>query len=155
MKYICIKYPRDKITDFLICLLCILVITLVFQYDSSVADAYNEENDIGIQFLNDNGWVVDEQSVVYTEVDFIFPNNEALASYIEIQKAQGFAIEEYIGKRVIKITCSIMNFPGYTDEAGIFANVFLFNDKIIAADICSVKINGFLQGAVVNENKIR
>ncbi len=152
LNYICIKYPRDKITDFLLCLLCVFLIILIFQFDNKTVAVSGSLDNLVMDFLKTNGWQLDEASLSSDEILFTFENSEALKEYSDLQESQGFLISEYIGKRVIRFSCNILNYPGYFSDNSIYANVFVFDDKIIAADICSVKIDGFLQGAIVNEN---
>ncbi len=154
MRFVCFRYPRNRVTDILICLLCIFLIILIFQFDSAVVVCDSDADGTALDFLENNGWVVDEKSVSFSQTEFSFSSESVMDEYIELQKAQGFLIEPYIGKTVKKISYEVLNLSGYLNEPGIYANVYIYDDKIIAAEICSVRIDGFLQGAVADENKI-
>ncbi len=155
LKFVCVRYPRNKVTDILICLLCIFVIILILQADKSILLSNAEYDDIVYGFIAENGWLVDESSLIISEIDFSFESDVIEAEYVLLQKSQGFYVNDYLDKRVVKFSYKLINYPGYLNEDGIYINVFLCEQKIIAADICSVRIDGFIRGAVVNENKVR
>ena len=68
--------------------------------------------------------------------------------YNDLQKSQGFDLEEYAGKTVERYTFRLNNYPEVKSE--VFANVLVFNGKIIGGDICTAALDGFMQGFDAN-----
>ncbi len=97
-----------------------------------------------VAFLRAFGW---EVSPVATEtVSFLLPKefDRVLAGYNEIQKSQGLDLGRYGGKKVIRYTYEVTNYEGY--EGRVLANLILYKNKIVAADITSATPDGFVHG---------
>ncbi len=151
MKVLCFRYPRNAVTDVLISLLCIFIITLILLNADYRKDVLcgNSDNYI-VNFLDSNGWQTDaEQGSVK---DIIIPEifDETYTEYALLQKSQGFAIENYKGKQVTVYTYPVKNYPGYEDSDNIFINIIVYDNAIIGADVLCTSINGFITGAVRN-----
>ncbi len=103
-----------------------------------------------VRFLAGFGWEVEEKPsdtatvVIPQEFDKIF------TTYNQLQGRQGFDLANYKGKSVTRYTYRITNYPNY--EATVYANLFVYKDKIIGGDICSADVNGFLHGFTMPEN---
>ena len=112
---------------------------------AAVSVALDTDDDMArANFLAQYGW---EISTVPTEVCEITIPEEFDAVYItynDLQKSQGFDLQEYAGQRVKRYTYSITNYPdGIT---GVKANILQFDNKIIGGDICTMELNGFMHG---------
>ena len=70
--------------------------------------------------------------------------DEIYQDYAQIQKENKLDFERYKGKAVTRYTYKVLNYPGNPDD--VFANVFVYKDKIIAADIFFPKLDGFIHG---------
>jgi len=101
-----------------------------------------------IEFLKSYGWEV--SSNVTEEIIIIPPQfNEIYKNYNEMQKQQGFDLSNFKGKTVTKYTYEVINYPkSASDEyaPNVFANLLVYEDKIIGGDICSMELDGFLHG---------
>ncbi|MBR3768484.1 MAG: DUF4830 domain-containing protein [Clostridia bacterium] len=148
MKAFICRYPKNHITDILLSLFCIFTICLILQNSDTKNIIYCYSENERIDFLNINGWVVDESTGEYSEISLPNVIDETFEEYIELQKEQGFDLMPYIGKSVQKYTYEVLNYPGYENSGGIFATIFVYSDKIIAADIYSAAIDGFIQGVI-------
>lgn len=151
MKVLLFKYPRNKITDILISLFCILTIILIFQYDDRIKTlSVNSSAEDVVYFLNSFGWEIDKDSKTVSEIILKAEPFQTFSEYNEIQKEQGFDLEPYVGKKLLKYTFSVKNYPGFENTDCIYASVFTYEGKIIAADIYSSSLNGFMQGVKNN-----
>ena len=98
-----------------------------------------------VTFLATFGWQVKETTPT-DEVTFLLPEefDRVLAGYNEIQKAQGLDLGRYKNKRVTRYTYEITNDEGY--EGKVYANLIMYKNKIVAADITSADPYGFVHG---------
>ncbi len=96
-----------------------------------------------VTFLENFGWDVSDEPIEVCEI--ILPENfdEVYKRYNELQKTQGLNLEKYKGRRAKRWTYQVLNYPS-DDE--VHANVIVCDDKIIAGDICSVALGGFIHG---------
>ncbi len=110
----------------------------------------NEQNYIAktnqgrTNFLRSFGWEVEEIPVSTDEVKIPEKFDEVMENYNAIQLEQGFDLSGYCGKKVKKYTYIIHNYPN--EPEGIRANIFVYKDRIIGGDICSIAADGFIQG---------
>lgn len=154
MKVLVFRYPRNKITDLLICLFCVFLIILILQYDTySEAVSGASEEEYVLKFLADNGIFVCDDFIVENIV-LSRSNEKVFSDYNSIQKENGFDMEPFIGKEVRRYTFEVNNNP-YTSEEVFCAVVFTFNGEIIGADIHSPSVNGFIQGVKNNIGEIK
>ena len=98
-----------------------------------------------VAFLSAFGWEVAGE-VPVGEVSFTMPSefDRVLAGYNEIQKAQGLDLARYKNKQVTRYTYEITNYAGY--EGKVYANLILYKNKVVAADITSADPYGFVHG---------
>ena len=72
--------------------------------------------------------------------------NDVYSRYNEIQKSQGFDLEQYKGQEVTVYTYSITNYQGYENRDCIYANLLVCNNTLIGGDVCSTSASdGFMQ----------
>ena len=97
-----------------------------------------------ITLLKSFGWEVAEGEP--SEVAFLLPKefDRVLAGYNEMQKEQGLDLARYANKRVTRYTYEITNYEGY--EGKVYANLILYKNKLVAADITSADPHGFVHG---------
>ena len=69
--------------------------------------------------------------------------SDVYENYNKIQKQAGLDLTPYLGKTVKKYTYLVTNFPFETDEM-VFANILVFKGRIIAADVMTNSISGFM-----------
>ena len=66
-----------------------------------------------------------------------------LCDYNEIQKRQGLDLSRYKGKKLTRYTIEITNYPEY--KGTVYANVITYKNKVVAGDICTADLNGFIK----------
>ncbi len=112
------------------------VIILLFHTDSKI----NREN---IAYLGGYGWQVEEPAeisrlTIPQEFDIIYQ------TYQEVIAPAGFDLSSYQGKTLTRYSYPVLNHQG-SGTGLIRANVLVFRNKIVAADLSSLERGGFLK----------
>ncbi len=110
----------------------------------SLVNTKLKTNDDRVSLLEGFGWNVDKEPVESMEVRIPEKFDGVYNEYNEIQKKQGLNLTEYAGERVMRYTYRINNHP--SGELGTIANIITYKNKLIAGDICSPKLGGFMHG---------
>ena len=137
-----------------IALLAALVIVMLFVFipkgevESTVAttvkfDRIKSDSDCA-EFLMQFGYAVDQAPIESVEVTVPDEFDKVFAAYNELQKAMGLDLGRYKGKKVMRHTYKVTNYSGYSDT--VYANVMVYKNKVVAADICSADPSGFAHG---------
>jgi hypothetical protein len=118
--------------------------------DDSIATARSAKVDVSastneqrVTFLKSFQYTVNDDPAV-EEVTIPSEFGDVYQQYNKIQKAQGFDLTKYKGKRVKHYTYTITNYPGKAD--GVRANLLVFEDRIIGGDVSSTELAGFMHG---------
>jgi len=101
-------------------------------------------NDDRIDFLEQFGWTVSEKPSDEEEVTIPHDFDKIMLSYNEFQRQMGLDLAKYKGKKVMRYTYEITNYPEY--EGRVYANMLVYRNKVIGGDICSADASGFLHG---------
>lgn len=103
-----------------------------------------ENNQQRIEYLKSFGWIVEEEACEIVEVAIPEDFNDVYQEYNKIQKKQGFDLEDYKGKRAKRYSYEVKNYPNQPEY--VRANMLVYNNQIIAGDICSLALDGFMHG---------
>ena len=96
-----------------------------------------------IAFLESLGWETSGEPVDVREVIIPEEWNSVFEEYNDLQKQQGFDLDKYHGKQATIYTYQILN---YDSAENVVANLMVFDGKLIAGDVCSAELGGFMQG---------
>jgi len=111
-------------------------------------DTKNYENikteDDAKEFLEQFGWETGEAPEEVIEFTVPADFDKVMNAYNELQKTQGLELSEYKGKDVTRYTFEIKNYPDY--DGKVLGNIIVYKERVIAGDICSADINGFIVG---------
>lgn len=96
-----------------------------------------------IEFLNGFGWNIGEET---ESIQVVIPSvfNDVYKKYNDIQISEGYDLSLYKGKICTRYTYIVLNYPDVTDQ--VYANLLVFEGKIIGGDICTYAIDGFMHG---------
>ncbi len=97
-----------------------------------------------VNFLSQFGYTVDASPVESIEVTIPKDFDKVFAAYNELQKGEGLDLGRYKGKTVMRYTYKVTNYNGYSDT--VYANLLVYKNKIVGADICSADPSGFAHG---------
>lgn len=103
-----------------------------------------KNNEDRIAFLSGYGWQVKEKPLSVEELKIPEEMDESYQDYLALQAQQGFDLSQYAGKRVKRYTYEVTNYP--TEESGVQANLLLYRNTVIAGEVLSPQMDGFLHG---------
>lgn len=145
------KVPRKFL--FLIIVAVIAVILLTFAESMAQGSAESKavigadaslKSDEYVSFLARYGWEIKDEKADELEIKLPENPDKVISRYNELQLSQGFDLTPYFGKTVKRISYKITNYPD-TDE-DVYANLIIYDGKIIGGDICTRRLGGFMHG---------
>ncbi len=95
------------------------------------------------EFITSLGWETSEEYDTCRIVIIPQEFDEVYQSYNDLQKQQGFDLEEYKGKTVEIYSYPVHNYPGEND---VVLSLMVYNGQLIGGDVCSTSLDGFMQG---------
>lgn len=101
-----------------------------------------KDNQDRVSFLRSYGWEIDESPAAEQDVRIPDTFDAAYESYNALQKTQGLDLTKYQGRKCKLYVYRVHNDP--SGEQGVTANLVLYRDRLIAADICSENADGFV-----------
>lgn len=145
------KLNKKKILSVLLALAAIaaviaVVICLVRGGEKSVSEINSADD--AAKYLSSLGWRVDPTPIDVQEIVIPREFSDVYERYIALQEAQGFDLKKYGGMKATRYTFTVLNYP--SGENGIVADLVVFGSSIIAGDIQSTALNGFMEGLCDN-----
>ena len=103
------------------------------------------DNTARVAFLSRFGWKVDPSPEEVVEITVPESFDAVYRRYNQMQKEQGLDLMPYRGKRVKRWTYTVKNYPNY--DGTVYADLLIENDDlVVAGDVRTVSVNGFIQG---------
>lgn len=103
-----------------------------------------KSNEERVAYLQSFGWQVEQTPLAETEVRIPDTFDAAYQSYNELQLSQGLDLTDCQGKNAMLYSYHVTNYP--TEQTDVTANLVLYKNKVVAADISAVSDGGFVQG---------
>lgn len=95
-------------------------------------------------YLNSLGWEIDRDSESFRSVVVPQKLDGIMAQYNKIQLRQGYDLNAHLGESCRQYCYDIKNYPG--GEGKVIVSLYLRDGEIIAGDVHSTAINGFMHG---------
>ena len=95
-----------------------------------------------IKFFKQYGWQTANEPCEINEVAIPQKFDDIFEKYNQIQKKQKMDLMKYRGKMVKHYSYEITNYPNHQDN--IRGNLLVYDGQIIASDICSLDLDGFM-----------
>ena len=99
-------------------------------------------NEDRINFFKNFGWVSADEPCEISDVLIPQKFDNIFQEYNKIQQNQNLDLSKYKGKLVKHYSYEIKNYPKHTEN--IRGNLLIYDGQIIASDICSLELNGFM-----------
>lgn len=130
----------------------IALIALLGGGDNTTPTAANAVtgNDARVKFLTDMGWEVNTSPVESSQVRIPETQTEVFQRYNELQKSQGYDLNQYAGKTVMRYVYKVKNYTGATEP--VYATLLVYKNQIIGGDITDTAANGKIQGFQKQDN---
>lgn len=97
-----------------------------------------------VSFLSQFGYTVDASPTETVEVTIPKEFDKVFAAYNELQKAEGLDLGRYKGKKLMRYTYKVTNYPGY--DGDVYASLLIYKNKVVGGDVCSASPDGFAHG---------
>ena len=128
-------------------LLCAVLLLLFFTARSVFfpKEAYDLNTLEGrTAYLQSLGWEIDPASESFRTVLVPDTLEGIMAQYNKLQLKQGYDLNRHLGESCLQYCYEITNYP---DSSGkVLVSLYLQDGEIIAADIHSTALNGFMHG---------
>ena len=140
------KVDLKKIALILVAVVGVILalILLLGNDDTTTAAGAVSNNDSRVKFLTDMGWEVSSSPVESSQVRIPAEQTEVYARYNALQKSQGYDLNQYAGKTVMRYVYKIKNYPNTTEP--VYATLLVYKNQIIGGDITNTASNGTIQG---------
>lgn len=114
------------------------------EYDLSTTDGREA-------YLNSLGWEIKRDSESFRTVVVPDKLDGIMAQYNRMQQAQGYDLSLHLGESCSQYSYELTN---YTDSEGpVIVTLYIQDGKLIAADIHTTAVNGFMHGLKKNEKQ--
>lgn len=133
---------KKALTIVFACALALLALILICRFMNRGPDLSTKEG--REMFLSELGWQADMASETCRSVLIPDALDGVLERYNEMQLEQGYDLSRHLGERCEQYTYILENYPEAT--GGVFITIYVQNGKIIAGDIHTSSINGFMHG---------
>ena len=107
-------------------------------------------NDGRVKFLKDFGWDVTTSPVESGRVRIPDAPSEVFDRYNTLQKGQGYDLNKYAGKTIMRYVYKVNNYPGATEP--VYATVLVYKNQIIGGDVTDTAAKGHIRGFKMPES---
>ena len=101
-------------------------------------------NDGRVKFLEKAGWQISASPVESGQVKIPEAPTEVYTRYNALQKSQGYDLNQYAGKTVMRYVYKVNNFPGATEP--VYATLLVYKDEVIGGYVTNTAPTGIMQG---------
>lgn len=150
------KISKPKIIKASIILAILFFLLLLFNHKQIISNTSSpvnsnsiitspvlKTNQDRIAFLNSLKLEVSKQPIEVVQVIIPKEFDKVFNNYNELQKSSGFDLMRYRNIVSTRYTYQVYNLKHLTKD-DVRVNLFIYKDKVIAGDISSVKLDGFM-----------
>jgi len=112
--------------------------------ETAALSAVVKDNDDRVGYLASFGWEVDGEPVDEQTITIPHDFSDVYGDYNAIQLEQGFDLRNYAGREAVRYTYEVKNYPSTSEK--VYADIIVFRQKVIAGDIQSAALDGFMHG---------
>ena len=123
-----------------------VVIALVLMFSGSAKETAAPAlsgNEARVKFLEDKGWQVAASPTQSSQVRIPDQTSQIFDRYNALQKSQGYDLQDYAGKVVMRYVYKVENFPGATEP--VYATLLVYQNQIIGGDVTDTSAAGVIQ----------
>ncbi len=144
------KFSKKKLTIAILALVVLIAaILLIFSGGGEAKEAISLSGSARtakdrVSLIKSLGWEIEEEPIETQSVVIPTEFTGVYADYAKLQEEQGFNLSKYAGKEATRYTYRVLNYPGVEDSVVI--DIIVYRGKVIAGDVQSVRLDGFMQG---------
>lgn len=129
-------------------IILIIFIWIIIKTSGNKNEVSGASNSERVSFLSSFGWETENTPCETKEITIPPEFGDTYEKYNEIQRLQGFDLRKYKGKTAKKYTYEILNYPSESEtyRESVFANIIIYEGRIIGGDICCLELGGFMHG---------
>lgn len=137
------KY-RYAFAGITVAIVLLMVIIGLFSID-------NGTNQMIVEYIEGRGWEIEPtpKEISYLTIPEEF--DAVYETYNAVQKHSGFPFEEFRGEKVARYIYRVLNHKE-SENAQVYAGVFVFENTIIGGEISSAENNGFMHALTETSN---
>jgi hypothetical protein len=137
------KNIKRKLPLIGIAVICLLLLVLFIISKPMNSSAQVNSSNEAAEYLAEFGWKVAPEPVSIRFVEIPAEFTKEYDEYNNLQKSQGFDLSEFRSMTATVYTFRILNHP---EADNVFANILVIDGNVVAGDIVSYAIDGFLTG---------
>ncbi len=143
-----VKLKRPRLWLGVICtVIAALTVWAVIFAAGKAPEAYVLKTETDRQeFIRSMGWETSKEYQDCRSVTIPEEWSEVYDKYNQLQKQQGFDLEQYKGRTVEVYTYPVLNYEGHTDKDCMQLTLMVCDNKLIGGDVCCTELGGFMQG---------
>ena len=122
------------------CFACVTVSVIII---AAVCLICSRESKAAADFVKGYGWEINPHPIESIEVILPQEFDEVYKCYNELQKRAGLDLSHYKGKRAVRYTFSVNNYP-IQSSSPVRANVLVVRGVAIGGDISTTALDGFM-----------
>ena len=146
MMFMTAKIDKRK-TAIVISAVIVTIAALILLFrgtDAPTSSGGAASNDSRVAFLKSFGWDVTTSPKQSGQVRIPAQSSEVFDRYNALQKSQGYDLNAYAGKTVMRYVYTVKNYPGATEP--VYATLLISNNQVIGGDITNTASTGLMQG---------
>ena len=143
-----VRASTVKFFAFVLVAVALVIGVVGFSADAAVsASASGEVDFTGIKSKEDRLEFMSRLGIKVADSEdsqsFVIPKSfdRVILGYNEIQKKQGLDVSKYTRKKITRYTYEVTNF---NSDGKVYANLFVYRNRIIACDVSSLDGEGFV-----------
>jgi len=125
----------------------IIALVLIFggsEPTAATASPSLATNDGRVQFLESFGWEITPSPLESSQVKIPAEMSDVFRRYNALQQSQGYDLQEYAGKTVMRYVYEIGNYPDASEK--VLATLLIHKGKVIGGDITDTAPGGKVHG---------
>lgn len=143
------KFTKKKAVIGVLALGLLAVLLILLAGNRKAAPTLSLSQNVGnnaerVAYLQSLGWAVTEEPLEVQEIRIPKEFSGVYADYAELQKSQGFSLEAYSGMTATRYSYAVTNHP--SGSANVVADLLVYRNRIIAGDVQSTALDGFMGG---------
>lgn len=135
-------FTRKKALTIVFLVAAVLIAAILLRGCKDTEDVSTRDG--RIRFLAQFGWEVDPETEDVRSVQLPETLEGTLAQYNEMQRRQGYDLSLHLGEQCQQVSYLLTNYPDGSQT--VLVTMYIQGSRVIAADIHSTSLNGFMHG---------